>query len=138
MEQIAIREYTQYPEAEILNLYRSVGWSVYYSHPEVLRQVFEHSLRVLAAYDGDQLVGLIRAVGDGQTVVFIQDLLVAPVYQRRGIGRDLVARLLERFQNVRQVYLITDDTPETVGFYKAVGLTPVEEVHCRAFTRLRY
>jgi len=28
--------------------------------------------------------------------------------------------------------------PETVGFYKAVGFTPVEHIHAKAFTRLKY
>ena len=38
----------------------------------------------MAAYDEDRLVGLIRVVGDGLTIVFIQDLLVYPQYQRQG------------------------------------------------------
>lgn len=73
-----IREYLQYNEAEILSLYSSVGWTAYTDTPEVLRKGFENSLLTLAAYEGDRLLGIIRVVGDGYTIVWIQDILVFP------------------------------------------------------------
>lgn len=138
MNDIIIKEYRDYREAEVLGLYKSVGWSAYYDHPETLRQAFLGSLYILGAYAGEKLVGLVRTVGDGATIVFLQDILIHPAYQRQGIGTRLIGGLLERYQHVRQLHLLTDDRPGTVGFYKAVGFTPVEDVHCRAFTRLRY
>lgn len=79
--------------AAVLDLYASVSWSNYTNHPRRLEQAFHQSLFVMAAYDDDEeLVGLIRAVGDGLTIVFIQDLLVCPHYQRQGIGRSLLGR----------------------------------------------
>lgn len=138
MDPIIIKEYREYREAELLALYRSVGWSVYYDRPEMLRQAFLGSLCILGAYAGGELVGLARAVGDGASVVLLQDILVHPAYQRQGVGTRLMGALLARYRHVRQLHLLTDDQPGTVGFYKAVGLTPVEEIHCRAFTRARY
>lgn len=138
MERIVIKDYAPYRAPEVLALYQSVGWSAYYSQPDVLEQAFACSLCTLAAFDGERLVGLIRCVGDGHTVVFVQDILVHPQYQRRGIGTMLLGYVKERFSRVRQMHLLTDDLPQTVGFYKAAGFTPVEEVRCRAFTRLRY
>ena len=135
---VEVKEYTYYRETEILELYRSVGWSAYYCQPETLRRGFERSLFVLAAYADGKLAGLLRAVGDGETVVFLQDILVRPEYQRKGIGTRLIASLLERCKHIRQLHLLTDDLPETAGFYKAVGFTAVEDAHFRAFTRLRY
>ena len=35
----------------------------------------------LAAYEGDQLLGIIRTVGDRHTIVFVQDILVFPEHQ---------------------------------------------------------
>ena len=61
-----IREYKTYNEPEILRLYASVGWTAYTDHPEVLRQGVENSMLTLAAYKNDQLLGIIRTVGDGQ------------------------------------------------------------------------
>jgi len=137
MEQIVIKEYTQYREPEVIALYQSVGWGGWYSRPDMLKKAFGESLCILGAYVQDRLVGLIRVIGDGATVVFIQDILVYPAYQRRGIGRRLVAGILHRYRHVRQIHLLTDDLPERTAFYKAVGFLPAEEVHYRAFTRMR-
>lgn len=136
METITIKE-RAYNE-EVLEIYKSVGWTIYASDPEKLRRAFENSLCVLAAYEGDTLVGILRAVGDGETVVFLQDILVRPDKQGQGIGRKLMAEFFRKYSHVRQVQLLTDDTPATVGFYRAVGMVPAEELHFKSFVKLRW
>lgn len=118
---------------EVLALYKSVGWSMYTRNPARLERALTHSLTVLSAYEGKQLVGLIRAVGDGETILFIQDLLVLPEYQRRGIGKQLIEALLARFPEVRQRVLLTDDDPKTRSFYKAAGFVESQQMGVIAF-----
>jgi len=60
-----IRPYEHYCTEEILPLYEAVGWTNYTQRPDMLRDAFAGSRDVLAAYDGTQLVGILRAVGDG-------------------------------------------------------------------------
>lgn len=128
-----IRPYTKYHASEILDLYNSVGWFAYTKEPSVLERAFEHSLLTLAAYDGRNLIGMIRTVGDGETIVFIQDLLVHPQYQRKGVGSALVRAAAEQFRNVRQIQLTTDDTTQTVVFYKSLGFLPHANFGCIGF-----
>ena len=130
-----IREYTENREEEILRLYSAVGWAAYTDNPRALEQGFRHSLLVLAAYEGDALIGLIRVVGDGFTIVFIQDLLVDPAHQRQGIATALVRAVLARYPEVRQVELVTDNTPKTIAFYKSLGFTEFSEIGCCGFMR---
>ena len=118
---------------EVLALYKSVGWSMYTRDPARLERALTHSLTVLSAYEGKQLVGLIRAVGDGETILFIQDLLVLPEYQRRGIGKQLIEALLARFPEVRQRVLLTHDDPKTRSFYKAAGFVESQQMGVIAF-----
>ena len=132
---MTIREYAAYDEGEILPLYESVGWTAYTDRPDVLRKGFENSLLCLAAYESDRMIGLVRAVGDGQTVVLIQDILVHPAYQRQGVGTRLMDAMLKRFSNVRQVQLLTDDTPKTVSFYESLGFKSVDVIGCKSFMR---
>lgn len=130
-----IIEYGRYDPVEILSLYASVGWTAYTDDPDALRQGFEHSLLTLAAYEGEQLVGVIRTVGDGYTVVFIQDILVDPEYQRKGIGTALLQEILTRFSHVRQIELATDQTLKTIAFYKSLGFLELSEMGCCGFMR---
>ena len=130
-----IREYTEYREEEILRLYTAVGWTAYTDNPDTLEQGFRHSLLTLSAYEEDELIGLIRTVGDGSTIVFIQDLLVDPAHQQQGIATALVRAVLARYPNVRQVELVTDNTPKTIAFYKSLGFTEFSEIGCCGFMR---
>ncbi|MDD6679442.1 MAG: GNAT family N-acetyltransferase [Firmicutes bacterium] len=130
-----IREYTVYREDEILSLYRSVGWSAYTDHPDTLRKGFENSLLTLAAYRGGQLLGLLRAVGDGYTIVFVQDILVFPEHQRKGVGTALLQALLDRYRHVRQIQLATDITPKTIAFYRSAGFRELSEMGCCGFLK---
>lgn len=131
-----IKEYKAYNEEEILSLYKSVGWTAYTEQPDVLRQGFENSMLILAAYDDEKLLGIIRAVGDGATIVFVQDIPVFPEYQRRGVGTALLQAVLNRYDNVRQIELATDNTEKTVAFYKSMGFTEMSEIGCCGFTRI--
>lgn len=123
----------QLNQADALALYQAVGWNMYTRDPKKLERAIAQSLSVLGAYDGDQLVGLIRAVGDGETILFIQDLIVLPSYQRQGIGRQLVNALVDQFPQVRQRVLLTDDQPQTRAFYENIGFVQSSKVGVIAF-----
>ncbi len=130
-----IREYDTYNEADILRLYASVGWTAYTDAPEVLRAGFANSLLTLAAYEGDALRGIIRVVGDAHTIVFVQDILVFPEFQRQGVGTALLQAVLDRYSHVRQLELATDSTPKTISFYKSMGFQEMSELGCCGFMR---
>ena len=131
-----ICEYMQYIEQEILPLYASVGWTAYTDHPEQLRKGFENSMLTLAAYEDEQLLGIIRTVGDGHTIVFVQDILVFPEYQRKGVGSALLQAILDRYSHVRQIELATDNTPKTIAFYKSMGFREMSEIGCCGFMKV--
>lgn len=130
-----LRQIQIYNEKEILALYDSVGWTAYTDSPEYLRQGFKNSLYTIGAYCDDILVGLIRTVGDGFTIVLIQDLLVMPNYQRQGVGTRLIKAILDKYSHVRQVQLVTDNTPGTISFYRSIGMYAFSELDCYGFMR---
>ena len=130
-----IKEYKTYKEDEIRALYAAVGWTAYTEDLPALERGFQNSLLVLAAYEDDVLIGLIRVVGDGATVVFVQDLLIAPQKQRQGVGTALLKAVLDRYSDVRQLLLATDNTPKTVAFYKSLGFSDLSELGCCGFMR---
>ncbi len=132
--------YRQNPQLDfqaVLEIYDSVGWTNYTDRPTMLQKALEHSLLVLAAFDGDRLVGLLRAVGDGYSIVFIQDILVLPTYQRQGIGRQLLEQAVTHFPGIYQLHLLTDNTEKTRSFYEAIGFTAVDSLDCVAYTYLK-
>ena len=131
-----IRRYTTYHEAEVLSLYRGVGWTVYADNPAMVKAAFAGSLLVLGAFMQDELIGLIRAVGDGVSILYIQDILVAPEHQRKGVGRRLLQAMLAQYPSIYQTVLMTDDIPERAAFYRACGFTAAAGMGCCAFIRM--
>ena len=130
-----IREYTEYIEKEIVRLYTEVGWTAYTDNLSALRRGFENSLLVLAAFENNELIGIIRVVGDGFTIVFVQDILVFPNQQRKGVGSLLLQAILDRYKDVRQIELATDNTPQTIAFYKSMGFSEFSELGCCGFMK---
>ena len=132
--EFSIKEYKNYNEAEILNLYKSVGWTNYTNNPSMLKSAYANSLKILGAYENENLLGIIRVVGDGHPVIFIQDLLVYPEYQRHGIGTALLQQVLTEYKHVYQKHLLTENTEKTIQFYKSLGFTMDTDMECRAFS----
>ena len=132
--EVILKEYAVYKEAEILRLYTSVGWTNYTDNPEMLRNAYLNSLKIYGAYVDDKLIGIIRVVGDGYSVIFIQDLLVHPELQRKGVGTLLLKRVLCEYDSVYQKHLITEDTEKTISFYKSLGFVDNSEIGCKAFS----
>lgn len=70
MSAIVLKEYKNYKPLEVLALYKSVYWSLYVNDPEKLKKSYDNSLYAVGAYIDDQLVGMVRVLGDGVTIVF--------------------------------------------------------------------
>ncbi len=122
-------------QKDLLALYASVKWTAYTADPEKLMRALQQSLLVISAWDNDTLVGLIRSVGDGETILYIQDLLVLPTYQNQGIGLQLMQQMLQAFPDVRQKVLLTDEASDVRHFYEKCGFQSADQGQTVAFYR---
>lgn len=111
--------------AELVELYGSVGWNMYTREPSRLHDALRRSLRVVCAREDGRLVGLARVVGDGLTVVFLQDILVAPTHRHAGLGRALFERVFEPYAGVRRKVLLTDERSRQSEFYQEMGFRDI-------------
>lgn len=135
METIEIRDNLLPEMKKVLALYGDVGWSAYTDQPDSLEKGLRQSLKVWTAWDGEQLVGLARVVGDGVTIIYLQDLLVRTDYQGKGLGSRLLQLVLNEYQAVRQLILLTDEAEETIHFYEKNGMEDVRKYQCTAFMK---
>lgn len=115
---------------DVLHLYQAVGWTNYTNQPQMLEKSLSHSLAIYVARDGEEIVGLVRLVGDGFSSVFVQDLIVLPSYQRQGIGSDLMKEALADYKDAYQIQLATEQTEKTLGFYRSLGFETLSTYDC--------
>ena len=127
---IKITKETSVSLDDVLHLYQAVGWTNYTNQPQMLAQALSHSLATYLASDGEEIVGLVRLIGDGFSSVFVQDLIVLPSYQRQGIGSTLMKQALSDYKDTYQIQLATEESEKTLGFYRSLGFETLSSFQC--------
>jgi len=72
----------------------------------------------IGAWDGDRLVGAVRILSDGYLFACVAEILVAPAYQRQGLGRRLMEAALSIAPRGK---LFLGAQPQSVGFFERLG-----------------
>jgi len=96
--------------------------------PETHLRLLRESDAVVLAWDEEKdcMVGFITAITDHVLSAYIPLLEVLPAYRGRGIGREMVRRMLEQLEGLYMVDLLcdTDLQPfyETLGMRRATGM----------------
>ena len=83
--------------------------------------VLSRSLAYVCAYQQDRLIGFVNLAWDGGIHAFLLDTTVHPDFQRRGIGRELVARAAQIAHERGIAWLHVDYEPHLESFYRGCG-----------------
>lgn len=113
----------------LTELYNAVGWTSYTRDPNLLMQAFLGSDFVLLAKVDTDLLGVVRVVSDDASIAYIQDIIVHPNAQRKGVGKAMLNAVLHRYRHVRQKVLLTDDRPEQIAFYAALNFKNTRDLN---------
>ncbi|MBO4321131.1 MAG: GNAT family N-acetyltransferase [Treponema sp.] len=113
-----------FEEKDLKELFTSVGW-VSANYSDRLVKELANSDTVISVWDDEKLVGLINAIDDSELTAYAHYLLIRPEYQHRGIGKELISRLKEKYKNY--LYLVlTAENKEVVSFYEKQGFRVTE------------
>jgi hypothetical protein len=88
--------------------------------PEEYRRSHENSHAVIFGRFGDEFVANGRILSDGVCNAYLVDIWTASPHRRRGVGRDVVKRLVATVPG-QHVGLFTEDMQ---GFYETLGFRP--------------
>lgn len=99
-----------------------VGWPKPPS-PETHLKILQGSMEIVLAVDEEtgNVVGFINAIGDGVLSAYIPLLEVLPEYKGRGIGKELVKRMMDKLDEFYSIDLTCDE--DMVSFYEKQGFT---------------
>lgn len=103
---------------EFIDMRKSVGWN--YPDKEIIIKGLNNTLFSVCAHHDNDLVAYGRIIGDGAFTLYIQNIMVKPVYQRTGIGMAIMAEIMthikESYGNGTMVCLMAAKGKE--DFYK--------------------
>jgi GNAT superfamily N-acetyltransferase len=91
--------------------------------PERHLALLRGSSHVVLARDADEIVGYATAISDGVLAAYIPLLEVRRKWRGKGVGQELVRRLLAQLERLYMVDVVCD--PELVPFYERFGMTPL-------------
>ena len=105
----------------IITLYRSHGWWKPSDKPALLRRTIQGSHCFAVAEAGGRIIGIGRAISDGASDAYIQDMAVLATERGSGAGGALLKAILKRLKKdgVKWVGLIAQDNSEY--FYRKSG-----------------
>jgi GNAT superfamily N-acetyltransferase len=106
----------------LIELLASVGWGKAegYSRVAVRRSINAYPFHASAISPEGRLVGYLSAFSDGAFSVWIGELIVHPAWQRRGVARDLLRSLENRYPNLP---IYGNALKGSVPFFEACGFT---------------
>ena len=133
---VVFKETKQIEQKNLVALYEDVEWYAYTKDINQLEQAISNSLYVLSAWDEECLIGLIRIIGDGLTIIYVQDILVLNSHQNQGVATELMDRVLEKFKDVRQKVLLTEEAPNVRHFYEKNGFHSCDKGTLVAFAKM--
>lgn len=110
---ILVEEYQQ--------LRATTGW--YMLPDELVNKALQNDLFSICIYDQDQLIGMGRVIGDNALYYYIQDVVVTPEYQGKGVGK-LIMTAIEQYldsQAAHHAFIALMSAEGVAGFYKSFG-----------------
>jgi ribosomal protein S18 acetylase RimI-like enzyme len=103
---------------EAINVFLRAPLGKYKREPDKLKRAFLASYAVIYVFDSDKLIGLGRALCDGEYQAVIYDVVLLPEYQGEGIGKKIMGKLCEQIP-VENIILYA--SPGHGGFYRSCG-----------------
>ena len=94
-------------DSELKELFSTVEWQVSRHIDRLSAAMYKYD-NLITAWDGARLVGLVCSLDDGAVTAYINYLIVHPDYQRMGIGKELMRRILNEYRDFLRVELIAD------------------------------
>jgi GNAT superfamily N-acetyltransferase len=85
-----------------------------------IEAMLEHANLLCTAWDGPKLVGVARSVTDFAYCCYLSDLAIDAAYQRKGLGRELIALTQSRLGPKARLILLA--APKAVEYYPRLGL----------------
>lgn len=91
-------------------------------NPQTHLRLLENSSKIVLAIDEhtNEVIGFITAISDGVLSAYVPLLEVLPQYKNKGIGKELVSRMLKELDEIYMIDLCCDD--DLVPYYEKFGM----------------
>ncbi|GAB1468619.1 hypothetical protein MASR2M64_13570 [Candidatus Cloacimonadota bacterium] len=115
--------------ATILALYRQAGWWQMDDNPEYLdtvKKIMSNSFCFVIAKAGEEIIGMGRAISDGVSDAYIQDVTVRTDMRGKSIGKGIIRTLLAFLKDNKLQWIGLISEPGYEKFYGGLGFNVMQ------------
>jgi len=129
-DEIEIKVITSADRRSVEELYRQAGWwSEKDETPDGsswIDAMVKGSFCFVGAFHGGEMIGMGRAVSDGASDAYIQDVTVRKEFRGQGIGARIIRAIADflRSRGIGWIGLVAE--PGTQAFYRGLGFAVLE------------
>lgn len=105
----------------VISLYEDAGWWRDSYDRSFIAGVLSGSFSFATAYSDGRLIGMGRALSDGASDAYIQDVTVLKEFRGHGIGRRIVFAIIDHLKEHGVDWIALVGEPGTKGFYEKLG-----------------
>ena len=110
---------------DLIALYKHAGWLE--NHEEAgtqwVKELLSGSLCCYGAFHDGRLVGFGRAISDGVSDAYIQDVVVLEDFRNAGLGTGIVKAILDELRSRKIQWIGLISTPGSAAFYRRLGFS---------------
>jgi ribosomal protein S18 acetylase RimI-like enzyme len=131
LDEIEIKVVTTTERSQVKKLYQEAGW--WQQDDETaddnawIDDLVRQSFCFVGAFCGAEMIGMGRAVSDGVSDAYIQDVVVLKKFRRTGIGNKIIEKIIGFLQSRRIGWIGLIAEPGTQQFYQRLGFTPMDK-----------
>lgn len=127
MGQIKVKSLKNTDREGVVALFKDAGWwDESYGSGDFIPLIVRRSTVFVGAFDGERLVGMGRAISDGISDAYIQDVVVLGEMRGQGIGKRIVEEIIRRLHRRGIDWIGLVSTPGSEGFYRTMGFEVME------------
>jgi len=117
-----------WPTDDVVALYASAGWwREGAAGRAAVGPMIAGSFAFLVVTEGERTIGMGRAIADGASDAYVQDVVVLPEHRGRGIGAEIVTRLTQHCVEHGHVWIGLVAEPGTAAFYERLGFRVMKD-----------
>lgn len=112
---------------DILNLYILEKWWEGEKETGPVLEIINGSYIFIAAFSNNQIVGMGRAISDGVSDAYIQDVTVHKDYRGNNIGKSIINKIIEELKNNNILWIGLISEKNSHGFYEKLNFSKMEK-----------
>lgn len=113
---------------QVVGLYREAGWWSQGDEagPELAGRLIAGSHCFVCCVSGSEIIAMGRAISDGASDAYIQDVYVKTACRKQGMAREITRLIIERLLQDGMKWIGLIATPEALDLYAKMGFVQVD------------